>query len=95
MVTLPDRVQDLRCSCCLRRFGYANFAESIKHQAFCSDWCAIEATLFNEKLRERAEIWRMLYQLGMGASEIARRWGLDHANVYRTVTRSARLMQHH
>ena len=85
---MHPRIQPLRCSYCRRQFGWANFAEGNRNQSFCSDWCARESIYGAERLRERNDIWRMLVALGLRPTEVARLWGVDHSNVFKTIQRN-------
>lgn len=86
MMVDEDDLVRIRCASCRRTIGRAKGEGALRHAAFCSDWCAAEPPATPQEARN--DEWALLVLRGhMTPVQVARKYGVAHSLVYKTLGR--------
>lgn len=76
---------DIRCASCRRKVAVTSSANALRNSVYCDEWC--EREIPATPLEERNDQWRWQFASGWSPVAIARREGVAHSLVYRTLAK--------
>lgn len=80
------KAQELRCSSCGRRIGFATSDMTLRLAVYCDAWCMDEPK--TTPMEVRNDEWRALTTLGVSPIQVARAYDVAHPLVYRVIGRT-------